>query len=200
MANGEPPGGGGTFKGMPKWVWYAGGGVAVIAFYLMYRARKQSAASQQSQSGSGYTSGAQAGAYGTPLPGAGVLEPIIINPAQSTGSNNPQPTNSGYQSLKIQGQSGPLSQQQWASLASQPQDVQQYLRALSTQTQQTGGWTSVPSGFQGLPPGATLTASGPGFMTYIPPGSSSPITVPLPAASPGSTMGQPWSPGPTGMR
>lgn|SRR5215469_2369384 len=95
----EIPGGGGSnlFKDLPRWAWYVGGGVVVIGGFLFYRARKQAQAAQQSSSTSGYTSGAQAGAYGSPLPGAGALMPIFLNPGgssqgSSATSNVGQPT------------------------------------------------------------------------------------------------------------
>jgi hypothetical protein len=81
----EPPGGGSTFGGLPRWVLYAGGGVVVVGGYLFYRARRNAQAT--SQSTSGYTSGAQAGAYGSALPGAGALQPILINNNPSTGNS-----------------------------------------------------------------------------------------------------------------
>lgn len=79
MPNGEPPGGGGTFSNLPPWVKYAGGAVLVVGGFLFYRARKNAqAAANQSSTQSGLTSGAQAGAYGSPLPGSGMLQPILI--------------------------------------------------------------------------------------------------------------------------
>ena len=92
----EPPGGGGgIFSGLPKWVYYVGGTVVVVGGYLFYRARKQAAAASQQSTQSGYTSGAQAGAYGSPLPGSGMLQPILIQqPISATVTGLPDSTTS----------------------------------------------------------------------------------------------------------
>lgn len=201
MANGQPPpGGGGTFKGMPKWVWFAGGGVLLVGGFFYYRARKNAQAAQAANT-SGYTGGAQAGAYGSPLPGAGVLDPILLQqpisvnipggaggcpcgtqpsgisstgtspnwgPGGGPGGNNSvcAPCSTTKQ-IRIQNPPGPMTPADWAALTAQPNDVQNYLRGLAAQVQKTGGWTQVPNTFP-VPANATMTGSGPGYVTYIP--------------------------------
>jgi hypothetical protein len=84
----DPPGGGGGFRNLPKWVWYVGGAVVIAGGYYFYRARKQSQAAAASGTGTG-------SAYGQPLPGSGMIEPIF--PPASYGSLplTPAPTPSG---------------------------------------------------------------------------------------------------------
>lgn len=73
----EPPGGGKKLFGLPSWAVYVGAGGLVLVVYVFYRNRQKAkdTSAQATQMGA-----AAAGAYGAPLPGSGMLAPILINP------------------------------------------------------------------------------------------------------------------------
>ena len=96
----EPPGGGSPLSRIPKPVLLGGGAVVVGVGYIFYRKRKSAAAAAataNSDNTSTQMGAASGGAYGNPLPGSGMLAPILINVGGSgasttdPGANPPNP-------------------------------------------------------------------------------------------------------------
>ena len=85
----EPPGGGSPLSRIPKPVLLGGGAVIVGVGYIFYRKRKSAAAAAaaaNSDNTSTQMGAASGGAYGNPLPGSGMLAPILINVGGSGAS------------------------------------------------------------------------------------------------------------------
>jgi hypothetical protein len=92
-----PPEGGNPLSKIPKPVLLGGGAVIVGVGYIFYRKRKSAAAAAaaaNSDNTSTQMGAASAGAYGNPLPGSGMLAPILLNIGgpTSTGSTDTSTT------------------------------------------------------------------------------------------------------------
>jgi len=177
---------------LPVWAW-AGLGTAALTLFLVYRKNKvtaaQNNAASPNQSNLGTVPLSNLTTQGQPMPiqmgdtFVSVSQPNAPQgPAGPPGPPGPGPSPTPQtQLIRV----APTSNTpDWATLAAQPADVQSYLRALAAQVQQTGGWTTVPAGFQGIPPGSTLTASGPGWADVILPGATQSTRIPIPYPNP----------------
>jgi len=169
---------------LPVWAW-AGLGTAALTGYLLYRKKQAMAAQANQQAGYPNLSSNLGTIPVSNLTTQGQPMPIQMGDTFVSVSNpgSPPPTG-GTPQTQLLRVSPTSSTPDWAALAAQPKNVQDYLRALAAQVSKTGGWTTVPAGFQGLPPGFTLQASGPGWVTGVMPGATTPTTIPVPYPNP----------------